>query len=330
MRTRIVTVLLCAAAATVAPAAQSDLDAFMSQVLSHRDANWKKLQQYVLNEEETFQVTGPAGNRLYGFRREYSWFPRSGFFIRSPTRADGVVLGEAERRRAEEEWLRREQERDTRQRERNARRGTPQPEDPTPVAVEDVIRQSVEPKFISSAYFLRFRFEPGHYALAGRETIKGRDVLRIEYYPTRMFGAGRNGRTGRSGPDGARGSAEANPRGGQSGRSGESRDRTDEDDRYADKMNKVAMITLWVEPKEHQIVRYEFENIDFDFLPGRSLMRLDDLKAAMEMTQPFQGVWLPDRIEMRFAMTLALGTVGARYDVRYHDYRLPSGSIRVQ
>ena len=30
--------------------AQSDLDAFMERVLARRDDNWKKLQQYVLEE----------------------------------------------------------------------------------------------------------------------------------------------------------------------------------------------------------------------------------------------------------------------------------------
>ena len=41
---------------------------------------------------------------------------------------------------------------------------------------------------MSEAYFLRFKFEPGNYYLAGRERFDGRDVLRIEYYPTGLFG----------------------------------------------------------------------------------------------------------------------------------------------
>src|SRR5688572_1516556 len=93
----------------VSPSAQSDLDAFMSQVLSRRDENWKKLQQYTLAEDERFELTGTGGTRLFGFHREYDWFPRDGIFMRSPTRADGVAIGEEERRRSEEQWLRREQ-----------------------------------------------------------------------------------------------------------------------------------------------------------------------------------------------------------------------------
>src|SRR5206468_6301738 len=37
------------------------------------------------------------------------------------------------------------------------------------------------------AYFLRFKFEPGHYAYVGPETYEGRKVLRIEYYPSRLY-----------------------------------------------------------------------------------------------------------------------------------------------
>jgi hypothetical protein len=40
--------------------AQSDLDAFMEKVLARRDDNWKKLQQYVLEEKEAFDLTGPG------------------------------------------------------------------------------------------------------------------------------------------------------------------------------------------------------------------------------------------------------------------------------
>ena len=58
--------------------AQSDLDAFMERVLARRDDNWKKLQQYVLEEKESFDLTGPGGFPLYGLRKEYTWFIKQG------------------------------------------------------------------------------------------------------------------------------------------------------------------------------------------------------------------------------------------------------------
>jgi hypothetical protein len=48
------------------------------------------------------------------------------------------------------------------------------------------------------------------------------------------------------------------------------------------------------------------------------------------MGQAFPDVWLPDTIGMRFAMTLAIGTIDARYDVRYHDYREATVRTRVR
>ena len=79
-------------------ASGTDLDQLMERVLARRDENWKKLQQYVLDERETFDLAGPGGVRLYGFRRDYTWFLREGVFIRSPLRADGVTLSEEQRR----------------------------------------------------------------------------------------------------------------------------------------------------------------------------------------------------------------------------------------
>ena len=92
--------------------AQSDLDAFMEKVPARRDDNWKKLQQYVLEEKEAFDLTGPGRFPLWGMRREYNWFIRDGIFVRSPIRADGVKLSEADRRKAEEQWLRRQKNRE--------------------------------------------------------------------------------------------------------------------------------------------------------------------------------------------------------------------------
>src|SRR5687768_4325363 len=103
---------------TAAPSAQTDLDAFMAQVLARRDDNWKKQQQYVLEERERFELTGPAGSRLYGFERDYSWFIRDQVFVRSPVKADGVGIGEDERRREEAAWINREQRRAERRVER--------------------------------------------------------------------------------------------------------------------------------------------------------------------------------------------------------------------
>ena len=246
--------------------AQSDLDAFMEKVLARRDDNWKKLQQYVLEEKEAFDLTGPGRFPLWGMRRDYTWFIRDGIFVRSPVSADGVKLSEADRRKAEEQWLRRQKNREERAKRNAAReaKGLPPEREERQVTVgptgvtssssddqdtgvpitntEDMLKQVREPQFVSSAYFLKFKFETGHYALAGRESIGDVQALKIEYYPEAgLF------KDGRSKPD---------------------RKVKDDDDKIEEKMNKVSMVTLWVDPKTYQILQYTFDDIDMDFLPG--------------------------------------------------------------
>ena len=337
--------------------AANDLDAFMKQVLSRRDDNWKKLQQYTLEEDETFQVSALNGRKLFGFRREYSWFPSDeGIFVRSPTSADGVKVSEEDRRKAEANWVKREEQREKGREKREARQSGRDQRDPaaqrndgakaqdTAIKVEkkaddvqvsvdggeplpgldDLVKAkgSAEPRFVSSAYFMKFKFDEGSYAFAGREKLLGRDVYKIEYYPHQYFRDPPEKRDARR----ARQEAAAQ----DAKAKGKKDHELETDDKIERKMDKVSMITMWIEPMDHQILQYEFSNIDFDFLPGRALVRLDDLRASMRMREAFPGVWLPDTINMGFGMTLALGDVGARYDVKYHDYKLAEVKTRVR
>ena len=329
MRRALAAIAIALAGLAAAPVAQSDLDALMGRVLLTRDENWKKLQQYVLEEKEAFDLTGPGGFPLFGMRREYAWFIRQGVFVRSPVRANGVELSESDRRKAEDDWLnrqRRREEREKRRAEREAN-GLPPEKEGTSVAitptdikvdrgdqggdkpaapanVEDVLRQGMEPQFVSSAYFLKFKFESGHYALAGRETIGDVPALKIEYYPeTGLF------KDGRTKPD------------------KRVRDREDE---IESKMNKASMVTLWIDPKTHQILQYTFDDLDWDFFPGRALVRIGDVQATMQMGQAFPNIWLPKSIEMRFEMTLAVGTVDATYRVDYLNYKEAAVTYKIK
>ena len=53
-----------------------------------------------------------------------------------------------------------------------------------------------------------------------------------------------------------------------------------------EKFNKGALVTLWIDPAEHQIARFTFDNIGFDFLPLRWLIRLDELTASCRHPPP--------------------------------------------
>ena len=163
-----------------------------------------------------------------------------------------------------------------------------------------------EPRFVSEAYFMDFKFEPGNYFLAGREKVEGRDVLRIEYYPTNFF-------TDDDPPEARK------------------KDRGQEyEDRMLRRMNKTSLITLWVDPTEHQIVKYTFDNIWLDFLPGGWLVQVDEIGASMTMGQPFPGTWLPREIIIKAGVTLANGAYNAEYDRRFAQYRLAETSTKIR
>ena len=292
-----------------APAA-SDLDTFMAKVLVRRDENWKKLQQYVLDERERVEIRGPAHTPIWGEMREYTWYLRDGFFVRSPVRVNGAAVPEPDRQRYEDDYLRRVKERDRR---RGRSGASPAPADPPTNApaddVQSFIVQTRQPQFIDSAYFLRFKFEPSRYALVGKETFEGRDVLRIEYYPSRLFSHEQDMQQRRKDLN------ESNP----------NRDRNAQIERM---MNKVSLVTIWVEPASSQVVKYTFDNVNLEFLPAAWLVHMDDAKASMTMGEPFPGVWLPRDVDMLVSGTLAVGGFDIHYHLDYDDYRKAETSSR--
>lgn len=173
------------------------------------------------------------------------------------------------------------------------------------VAASDRARQDDEHEEATLGKFMRFPFDPGNYYLAGRETLAGVDVLRIEYYPTRLFT-----------PDEKDAEKAAD------------KDRDALEQRLDFAFNKVSLVTLWVDPAQHQIVRATFDNVDFSFLPGRSLVRVEQAQATMEMGQPFAGVWLPVQTTVEGAATLATGTYRATYRRDYFDYKRTDVRVR--
>jgi hypothetical protein len=323
LRAAFVVVTCALAAATVRPvAAQSDLDAFMRDVVAKRDDNWKKLQQYILDEREVIELRGPSHVPIWGERREYSWYLRDGFFIRSPVKFNGVAIAEADRLQYERDYLQRLQKREKRGRGENLENPT-NPENPknpknpenlenpenakNPENLENLILQTRQPEFVSSAYFLRFKFDEGKYALVGREQLDGREVLRVEYYPTKLFGGTdrRRSEKGTSDKDKAY------------------------DAEFQRLMNKASMVTLWIEPKAHQIVKYTFDNVSLDFLPVQWLVHIDDLHATMNMGQPFPDVWLPRDLNLNLAVTLAVGQFDVHYGLDYANYKRADVATKV-
>src|SRR5688572_22187078 len=297
----------------------SELDAFMEKVLARREVNRKVLNDYILDETETFEILGPSRTRLHRSKREFTWYVRDGMHVRSPVRFNGVGVGETERDRYEANWMRREKGRAEHRRrvaEEKAKGSasapavTPDEESKHVTISPSGISTNVvptEPRFVSEAYFMEFKFEAGNYYLAGREKLEGQDVIKIEYYPTRLFGGTDDEKTPRS----LKKERET--------REGRKEKQLEQD--IERKMNKTALVTLWVDPSNHQIVKYTFDNVWLDFLPGAWLVQVDSIRASMTMFQPFAGVWLPRGIDISAGISLANGSFEASYDRRFNEYR---------
>jgi hypothetical protein len=309
-------------AAAPVPFAQSDIDALMKKVLARRDDNWKKLQQYVLEEHYLIDIRGPSNSRIWADRREYFWYPRDGFFIRSPLTVNGVAVPEGARRAAEEQhlrWVRSREEPDPKKKAdtrssisigADGVRFTPgqasTPADDSPAGIASYLNQRRQPEFVESAYIMRLPFEDGRYAFVGRRTIENIDVLEIEYYPKRLFKGDDN-------------SDPKVPR----------RERL-EDEMWTRLMNKAALVTVWVDPVAQQIVKYTFDNVTLDFFPAAWLFRPTSFKASMTMTQAFKNVWLPREVAIDLGALFATGPVDVKYRIDYRDYQEAATSARIK
>jgi len=295
----------------------------MEKVLKRRDVNRQTLEQYVLDESEQVEVLGPARMPIFRQKREYAWYVRDGLHVRSPVRFDGVAVGDDDRKKYEDEWAQRER---SRLESKNKKKdGKEAKEAAQPVTADDPSGPSgaspvPTPRFVSEAYFMDFKFEPGNYYLAGREQLDGQQVLRIEYYPTRMFND-----SDEDSDKNKKSDAKENDKRNDRARKGES-DREPKGERELEQrierqMNKTALVTLWVDPAEHQIVKYTFDNVWMDFLPGGWFVKIDDIRASMTMGQPFPGVWLPREMNIHAGVTTASGSLEAAYARRFTNYK---------
>jgi hypothetical protein len=130
---------------------QGDIDAFMARVLENRDINWEELRHYVFREREKLEFKGMKIAAMESFVREYVWFVRDGYLIRSPIRANGVDVSQQEQAEYERDWLKKNKKK----------------------------RRSID----REAFFV-FKFTKGSFLFAGRREFEGRRVVAVEYYPT--------------------------------------------------------------------------------------------------------------------------------------------------
>jgi hypothetical protein len=147
--------------------------------------------------------------------------------------------------------------------------------------------------------FFDFQFEPGNYFFAGREEFEGREVVKIEYYPENLF-------------------------------SDEEESGDEEEDEFERAFDKTSLVTMLIDPQEHQIVKITFDNIGLEFLPGRWLVQVDEIKASMIIDMPIEGVWLPRLIEASGRISTASGRLSLHFSREFYDYKQTEVGAKVK
>jgi hypothetical protein len=318
---RLFVILFALVAQAVPPAAPTDLDRFMATALQRRDVDRQTLSDYVLDEVEVFEVLGPGRVPFTRMRREYTWYVRDGMHVRSPLKFDGVPIPESERRAYEERWIKSEQGRREYRTKRDEKR---EAEGKGPALSAPSVN---EPRFVSESYFMDFKFEPGNYYLAGKETIDGKEVLKVDYLPSKLFDDNES-EMDKEERQGRKDSKEPTKEPAKEKRESDKEKKREIDIDH--KMDKTSQVTLWVDPATHQIVRYTFDNVWMDFLPAGWLVKIDDLKAQMQMGQPFPDVWLPKNINIHAGLTFALGSMEFQYRREFSNYRKADVTSRIR
>jgi hypothetical protein len=324
---------------TVPTPVTTDLDRFMASALQRRDIDRKTLTDYVLDEVELLEVLGPGRIPFARMRYEYTWYVRDGMHVRSPLKVNGVPIGETERRAYEDRWIKSEEGRRKFRTEREAKRAQA---GKGPALSAPSIN---EPRFVSESYFMDFKFEPGNYYLAGKETLEGQEVLKIDYLPTKLFEDEQEesenqaeAKARKEARDAEQAKAGNESKAKQKDKEKEAKEkekkpqsakekRAEED--IERKMDKTSQVTLWVDPGTHQIVKYTFDNVWLDFLPVGWLVKIDDLRASMQMGQPFPGVWLPRNLSIHAGVSIALGPMELSYKREFANYRKADVSSKV-
>ena len=65
-------------------------------------------------------------------------------------------------------------------------------------------------------------------------------------------------------------------------------------------------------------------------MPGRSVARVDDVVGVDDHGRAVPGDLAAQQVEARVAMAFAMGTVEARYDISYTDYKEAGVTVRVK
>jgi len=250
--------LAAGTAAAAPPQSGTDLDELMREVLERRDANRDALARLEFSETETMRIRDQdTVAPIQSYVKEFVWGMRVGVFLRLPVRVNGVDVVPAEQGAAARAWQ---------------------------MGSGDSERELSTDGFYDWDSFFNFRFEPGNYYLAGREVFEGREVLRIEYYPTHLFS------------------------------------RAGEADGLIGAFDRTTVVSMLVLPDERQIIAWTFENVGLEFLPARWLARVGTVDVSMVLDSGPDDTWLPREIRLATRANVATSILTIEMTRRFDDF----------
>ena len=86
-------------------------------------------------------------------------------------------------------------------------------------------------------------------------------------------------------------------------------------------MNAGSLVTLWVDPALSQDRQMHVREHRPRISAASWLFRDRQVRRPDEHGEAFPGVWLPRRVEVTAAITLALGRLDVAYSLDYLNYR---------
>ena len=158
--------------------------------------------------------------------------------------------------------------------------------------------------------FFDFGFEPGSYLVVGRQVIDDRELIEVEYYPRRSFSLDESRDESEGPPAWRRDLLFGAPLlGNQAGRAKSER-----------LIGRGSLVTLLVDPQEKRIFRATIESPGLEGLPGW-LVRVDAVRASIQMHRPFGEVWLPQRVSLTGTLITAQQAIDVEYARIFSNYR---------
>ena len=189
-----------------------ELDAFMQKVLARRDFNRQTLNSTSWTRPKSSKyrsgtfAAAPEQTRVHVVRSRRD-------HVRSPLRFNGVGIGEEARLRYEERWLERERRAELRPAPRKERKDSAMSSRRKAFrSIDPAVRWS-HASCPSRTSWTSSSIRATTTSPAARQ-LEGKEVLKIEYYPTRMFSDDDEedlDRTGRSRQSSQRSAASAKP-----------------------------------------------------------------------------------------------------------------------